>query len=483
MRTRFVNLRIPSGGNESRPAEILVEDGRFLAIGPGGEPRPPAGTETLVDLGGRLALPGVLDGHVHFDDPGFTHRENFETGTRAAAAGGVTTVADMPCTSLPPVTSRSALDYKLSVVSPKALVDFLLWGGVSDNAMEHPRWRSRVRELVDAGVAAFKLYLLSGMDTYRDLTPAQVRQVLKELARHGVPAGIHAEDREVVLSLTFAEMAEHRDSPLDYADSRPSEVETWAVRAVADLCRETGARVHVVHLASGEALEVVAKARQEGLPLSAETCPHYLAFTREDLGRLGALLKTAPVVKSAPDREALWKGLADGTLQHVATDHAAGQWPEEKAAGSIWNAYGGVPGVETLLPFLLSEGVAKGRITLERLVEVTAAAPARFFGVASRKGAIAPGLDADLAVVDEEERWTVTAEALHNLNRYTPFEGHVFTGRVRETFVRGTRVYARADDGRETFGPAGTGRFVRREARRTLRGDETPEPKLEEVSR
>lgn len=481
MRTRFVNLRIPAGGNDTRPAELLVEEGRFLEVLPAGASRPPAGTESLVDLGGRLALPGVVDGHVHFDDPGFTHRENFETGTRAAAAGGVTTVADMPCTSLPPVTSRSSLEYKLTVVRPKALVDFLLWGGVSDNAMEHPRWRARVKELVDAGVAAFKLYLLSGMDTYRDLTPAQMRQVLRELARHGVPAGIHAEDREVVLSLTFAEMAEHRDGPLDYADSRPSEAETFAVRTVRDLCRETGARVHVVHIASGEALGVVAQAREEGLPLSAETCPHYLAFTRDDLGRLGALLKTAPVVKSAADREALWKGLADGTLQHVATDHAAGQWPEEKSARSIWNVYGGVPGVETLLPFLLSEGVAKGRLTLERLVEVTASAPARFFGVASRKGAIEPGLDADLAVVDEKETWTVTREALHNLNRYTPFEGHVFTGRVRQTWLRGVRVYSRADDGSEWFGTPGKGRFVRREARWTLGAER--EPALVEVAR
>lgn len=467
MRTRFVNLRIPSGGNETRPAELLVESGRFVAIEAPGAASRTADAEARVDLGGRLVLPGVLDGHVHFDDPGFTHRENFETGSRAAAAGGVTTVVDMPCTSIPPVTTRSALEYKLSVVAPKAHVDFMLWGGVSDNALEHPRWRSRLKELVEAGVAGFKLYLLSGMDTYRDLTPAQMRQVLKELARHGVPAGIHAEDREYVNALTFAEMADHRSGPLDYADSRPAEAETFAVAAVVDLCRETRARVHVVHLASGEALDAVAAARREGLPLSAETCPHYLAFTRDDLGRLGALLKTAPVVKDAADRDRLWKGLAEGDLQHVATDHAAGQWPDEKATGSIWSAYGGVPGVETLLPFLYGEGVAKGRITLERLVEVTASAPARFFGVSERKGAIAVGLDADLAVLDPDERWEVRAAALHNLNRYTPFEGHVLTGRVRETWVRGVKVYGRDDAGHETFGAPGTGRFVRRLARWT----------------
>jgi dihydroorotase-like cyclic amidohydrolase len=199
--------------------------------------------------------------------------------------------------------------------------------------------------------------------------------------------------------------------------------------------------------------------------MTAETCPHYLEFTADDLARLGALLKTAPVVKSAGDRTRLWQGIITGELEFVATDHAAGQWPEEKQTGSIWTDYGGVPGVETFLVYLYSEGVRKDRITLERLTEITASAPARFFGIERRKGRIAPGFDADLVVLDEDERWTVRAEELHNLNRYTPLEGYELAGRVRATFVRGERVYNRERDGSEWFGDPGFGERVLRESR------------------
>jgi dihydroorotase-like cyclic amidohydrolase len=200
------------------------------------------------------------------------------------------------------------------------------------------------------------------------------------------------------------------------------------------------------------------------LPVSAETCPHYLEFTVEDLESMGSLLKTAPVVKSAADRARLWQGLAEGELAFVATDHAPGQWPDEKRTGSIWTDYGGVPGVELLLPYLYSEGVCRGRLSLERLTEVAAAEPARFFGIGQRKGSLRPGLDADFAVLDEAETWTVRASALHNLNRYTPLEGRHLTGRVRATYLRGRCVFQRRPDGEEMFAPAGMGEFVQRGA-------------------
>lgn len=461
-RTRlFVDLLVPGAGYETRPAEIFVAGERIERIArPGALPRD---ADEVTSLGGRLVLPGAIDGHVHFDDPGFTHRETFETGTRAAAAGGVTTVVDMPCTSLPPVTSAASLRSKLDVIAPKAHVDFMLWGGVSGNSFRREDWRQDVAELVSEGVAAFKLYLLSGMETYRDLTPDEVREVLGELAAHGVPAGIHAEDRALVLEETRRLRAEGGDTPRDYAASRPPEAERLAVATMRRLCRETGARVHVVHLAAESALEEVEAARSEGLPFSAETCPHYLAFTDADLDRLGALLKTAPVVKGFGDRKALWRALADGSLQHVATDHAAAEWPREKTTGSIWSDYGGVPGVELMVPFLYSEGVRTGRVTLERMTELVASAPARFFGLTGRKGRLETGFDADFCVLDPEEAWTVEPKRLHNLNRYTPFAGWTFTGRVVATVVRGATVYERRPDGSERFLPAGTGRFLKRE--------------------
>jgi allantoinase len=467
MRKIFVNARLPDAGNETRLVDLVVASGRITSVGATGAPT--AGDEVL-DLGGALVLPGVIDTHVHFDEPGFTHRENFATGTKAAAAGGITTIVDMPCTTLPAVTTATALENKLDVVSRKAHVDFMLWGGVSDNALADPKWRAHLADIVERGVASIKIYMLSGMETFRDLSPDQIRDVLRETAKLGIPVGVHAENRDLVHALTDRLMAEGRDAPLDYAASRPTDAELSAVTTMRDLCRETGARVHIVHLATGSAVEIVRDAKRDGLPFTAETCPHYLAFTEDDLDRQGSLLKTAPVVKGAADRDALWDGVAGGDIEWVATDHAAGQWPDEKTTGSIWTDYGGVPGVELMLPYLYSEGVRTGRITLERLVEITATAPARFLGVTGRKGCLAEGCDADFVVFDDQEEWTVRAVDLHNLNRYTPLEGRTLTGRVRSVYLRGERVYLRRDDRTESFAPPGTGRWLERPSRVGDRG-------------
>ena len=459
MKTLLQNLVIPGKGDERRPVQLLLEGQQIGAVL---NPLEDVSADTHVDLRGALVLPGAIDGHVHFDDPGFTQREDFATGTRAAAAGGVTMVVDMPCTSLPPVTSAANLDNKLGIIAPKAHVDFMLWGGVSSNVLQNSDWRGQLEELIDAGVGAIKVYLLSGMETFGDLKPEQVFEVLKITAQRGIPVGVHAEDRLIVEAAKNAVLARGGNSPLDYAASRPAEGEISAARTLRALCRQTGARIHIVHIASREALNIVTAARSEGLPLSAETCPHYLLFTDHDLERLGALLKTAPVVKSQQDREGLWQGLEAGELLFVASDHAAGVWPEEKNTGSIWTDYGGIPGVELLLPTLYSEGVAKGRITLERLVEITSLAPADFFGVGRQKGRIEKGYDADFSVINEGSAWTVRASELHNKNCYTPLEGMTLKGRIQETWVRGQRVFFRDESGHETLSQQMSGRFIKR---------------------
>ncbi len=458
-RTVLHNLVTPGRGNERRPVQILIEGETIAGLA---GPDDSVTADERVDLGGCLVLPGAIDGHVHFDDPGFTQREDFATGTRAAAAGGVTMVVDMPCTSLPPVTSVDALQNKLAMIEPKAMVDFMLWGGVSGNVIDDPGWRDRLAGLVEAGIAAVKIYFLSGMETFTDLTEDRAHQVMETAAALAIPVGVHAEDRGVVERAMAVVQEEGGASPRDYARSRPVEGEVQAAETLRRLCRETGARTHIVHIASRKALDVVVKARAEGLPMSAETCPHYLLFTEDDLERLGSVLKTAPVVKKETDRQGLWRGLRDGDLLFVASDHAAGLWPDEKQTGSIWTDYGGVPGVELLLPTLYCEGVRKGRITLERLVEIAATEPAAFFGLTHRKGRMVAGCDADLAVVDEGQTLTVRADALHNKNRYTPLEGRVLSGRIVETWVRGRRVYERGGDGVEAFLPLPAGRFIRR---------------------
>jgi allantoinase len=231
MRTRFVNLRIPAGGNETRAAEIVIDDGRIdeIVTTPG---ETAAGGETWVNLRDALVLPGVIDGHVHFDDPGFTHREDFTSGTAAAAAGGVTCVVDMPCTSKPPATDGDSLATKVRAIQSKAYVDFMLWGGVSGNVAADDGWRDRLADLAAGGVAAIKVYCLSGMDTFTELDYDQIRDVLEVAGDLGLPVGVHAEDATVVRELTRDILQRGGDSPADYAASRPALAEVAAVRRI-----------------------------------------------------------------------------------------------------------------------------------------------------------------------------------------------------------------------------------------------------------
>jgi allantoinase len=461
VRTRFLNLRVPIEDNSTEMREIVVDQGRFVEILPS-DHETAVGGEEWINLEGALVLPGVIDSNVHFGDPGFTHREDFASGTCAAAAGGVTCVADMPGASLPPVTNINALKNKLRVISGKAHIDFMLWGGVSANCMEATGWAQDLIELVDAGVAAVKVTTSSSLEFFREIDQIRLREVMEQTRRLAIPLAVHAEEGTVVDQLSRRIRLRGGDLPADYAASRPAAVEVSAVAGVVEACRMTGARVHIVHLASGEALDFISAARLEGLPITAETCPHFLEFTKQDLDRLGSVLKTAPVIKSSEDRTRLWQGLASGELSFVTTDHSPAQWPEEKNTGSIWTDHDGVPGVELLLPYLYSEGVCTGKITLERMMRLLSVEPARFLGINHRKGRLKRGLDADFVVFDEHETWTVRGEALHNLNRYTPLEGRQLTGRVRAVYLRGQCVYQRRPDGSESFAPQGTGKFVKR---------------------
>ena len=450
---RFINAKLPTKDGP-REASVTVHDGTIVCIDGPDESRCHE-----IDLRGAWLLPGAIDGHVHFNDPGFTYREDFSSGTRAAAAGGVTTVVDMPCTSLPPVTEGSSFDSKLSVIAPKAHVDFKLWGGVRGNAFDRNLLKRSLDELSCRGVRSVKTYLVSGMEAFADLTPDQLALVLEEAGRRGMRVGVHAEDKQGVLDGTAREQAlACADHPLAYARSRSIETEAKGVATCLQLLEQqavTGASLHIVHLACAQGVRLVREAKARGLHVTTETCPHYLAFTYDDLVRLGGLLKTAPVVKGATDREALWDGLADGTIDMIATDHAPGVYPEEKATGSIWTDYGGIPGVELLLSYVLSEGVGKGRISLARAVEVLCAAPARIHALKG-KGCIEPGADADLVVFDPRPVWTVRAAELCTRQKYTPFDGVQLTGRVCATYVRGVQVF---DINRGVMGAA-EGRLV-----------------------
>jgi allantoinase len=454
------NVIAALGGPELEACDIRIRDGRFSTIAPPNSLEPHA-DEHLLHPTNLIVLPGMIDGHVHFDDPGYEWRETFHHGTCAAAAGGVTTIVDMPCTSLPPVTNLANLQTKLDAVSKRACVDFMFWGGICANGM-HPdaKWEKDLQELKHSGVAAIKAYLLSGMKSFLNLSEEQLVMVALACRRLKLPLAIHAEDRETVERLAQESPDPTLSDAETYYRSRPSIVEERAVERAIAVAEATGAQIHIVHLGSGKALDLIASARSRGVTISAESAPHYLSFTWKDLERLGSILKTAPPVKTETDRERLWQGVIDGDISFLATDHAAAKWPEEKQTGSFKTDYSGIPGVELLLPWLHSMGVIAGRITYQDLVRLISSAPAEFFGITHCKGAIREGLDADFVLFDPSAEWTVDANTLHNLNPYTPFDGQSLQGRVEETWLRGYKVFSRGAPNElpHNF----TGQFVRR---------------------
>ncbi len=423
------NVQVVTHDNATRTARLAIADGVVRAWDeacPSDWPKE--------DGHGLLLLPGVIDPHVHFDDPGYTRREDFPHGTRAAVAGGVTTVCDMPDTCVPPVTTAAALTAKCAAVAGRAYCDYAFWGGVSARALENPAWREEMTALWRAGVIAFKTYALSGMDTFPHLTYAQYREVLQHAAKLGALVGVHAEDAALVAAGMAAAVRPATD-PRAYAAARPVAAEVEAIRRVGELAGELGARLHIVHVSSGSGAAEIARLQRQGADISAETCPQYLAFCSNDLARLGAVLKCAPPVRSEDERRALWSHVGN-TISILASDHAPCT-PAEKETTDIFNAYAGMPGVEVLLPFALTYGYQAGRLTLQALASLLGGAAAARYGLAYRKTGLHVGGDADFVLVDIERTWTVAGADLHSKGRLTPFEGVPLLGAVVQTFVRG----------------------------------------------
>lgn len=399
-----------------------------------------------------LLVPGGFDAHVHFNTPGFEQRDDIEHGSRAAAAGGVTRVADMPCTSIPPVTSLQNLETKLQALQNRSMVDYALWGGISGNDFNGSTPEKNIKELAAAGVIGFKAYLTSGMDSFRDLAMAQMEQAAAYVKSTGLPLAVHAEDKNLV-----TERQEHlqqikNNSWQAYCFSRDEQVEALAVMKMIDISRRSGCRVHIVHISSQFGVELVKQARDEGLPVSAETCPHYLYFTNADFDNpeISNFLKTAPPVKSEYDRLALWTALRDGVLSFVTTDHAGCDPAKEKHSDNFWEVYGGIPGVEHRLPFMFSEGFLKGRLSLQRTIEVVSTNPAGFYRSGKTGFEFQTGDAADFALVDLWSPFTVRAKDMHSKGKYTPFEGIKLDARIQATYLRGEMIYERT----EKFGTA-----------------------------
>ena len=397
----------------------------------------PAGAR-LDDVGDLAVLPGVVDTHVHLNEPGRTEWEGFATATHAAAAGGTTTLVDMPLNAIPPTTTREGLAAKRAAARGQCAVDVGFWGGVvPGNAGELPG-------LVADGVRGFKCFLIdSGAPEFGWVGEAELAPAMRLIAGLAVPLLVHA---EVAGPIEAAAAGLAGADPRRYATwlaSRPPAAEEEAIALVTRLCRDTGARTHIVHHSAASALPMIARARADGLPLSAETCPHYLHFVAEAIADGATAFKCAPPIRAAANREALWRALADGTLDLVASDHSPCS-PSLKAleSGDFALAWGGVAGLQLALPVTWTEARRRGH-GLTELARWMSAAPARLAGLAGRKGAIAAGGDADLVIFDDTATFTVTGAAIQHRHRLTPYLGESLTGVVHTTYLRGLEVWDR----------------------------------------
>lgn len=430
-----------------RPATIHIHQGKIEHLGAWEDV--PEGSDALLDCGDSVILPGLVDSHVHINEPGRTEWEGFETATRAAAAGGITTLVDMPLNSIPATTTREALWAKIEAAQRKAYVDVGFWGGVV------PGNAGELAGLLEDGVLGFKAFLVpSGVDEFEHVGETDLREALPVLVRHGAVLLAHAELPEPIEEAARvwdgAGPAELREYDR-YLRSRPDAAEVAAVELLVRLCRETVCRIHIVHVASADVLPVLRRAREEGLPITAETCPHYLTFSAEEIPDGGVAFKCAPPIRSRENREQLWEALCDGVLDLIASDHSPCPPGMKKIeTGDFRGAWGGIASLQLALAAVWTGAQERG-FTIVDLAEWMCAAPARLAGLGDRKGRIAPGYDADLVVWDPEASFVVEPQNLEHRHKLTPYAGRKLAGVIRRTLLRGKTVY----DGSFPESPAG----------------------------
>ena len=415
---------VPGG---ERPAAIHIDRGRIVAVADVAA-NAPGGAE-VVECGDLVVSPGLVDSHVHVNEPGRTEWEGFDTATRAAAAGGVTTIADMPLNSVPATTTVAGLRAKQDAARGRCHVDLAVWGGVV------PGNEHEIEPLADAGVRGFKCFLVaSGVDEFPHVGEEALRRAMPVLARRGVPLLVHAELPERIVA-----HAGRVESYRAYEATRPPGAEVGAIELMATLARDTGARVHIVHVSSSSGVAAIATARRASVPMTGETCPHYLAVIDDEIADGATEFKCAPPIRGGKDRDALWSGLENGTLSLIASDHSPAP-PSMKCPGDFVRAWGGIASLELSLPVVWTSARARGFTPLD-LATWLSAAPAALAGVADRKGRIAPGWDADLVVWDPEGRFTVDARRLQQRHKITPYASRTLRGIVHMTFLRGERVW------------------------------------------
>ncbi len=428
---------LPQG---EHPAAVIVSDGIIEQIC--GIAAVPSGI-AVRDLGELVLLPGLVDTHVHLNEPGRTDWEGFATGTRAAAAGGYTTLIDMPLNCLPETTTVAALEAKRIAAKGQCRVDWMSWGGAVDGNAEH------LVPLARAGVPGYKCFLVyPGCEGFTSIDAAHLEQALPLIAATGLPLLVHAELQAPIdaamTTLPPPEDSAWRRYPT-YLASRPDEAELAAIRMLLDLCRRYRFRLHIVHLATAQAVELLRSAKAEGLPVTVETCPHYLHLSAEAIADGATEFKCAPPVRSRANREGLWKALQAGVIDLVATDHSPCPPAMKRGEDGRFNvAWGGIASLSTALPVMWTEARTRG-LSLHHLARWMSGAPAALAGLRTRVGAIEPGRDANFVVFDPDAEFVVTSDVLHYRHKVSPYMGERLLGVVRETVLRGCTVFRDGD--------------------------------------
>lgn len=427
-----------------RPAAALIEGEKIAAVGAMADM--PADC-AVVNAGALAVLPGLVDPHVHINDPGRSDWEGFATATRAAASGGFTMLVDMPLNCLPETTTVEALEVKHAAATDSCFVDWAAWGGaVADN-------QAHLKPLARAGVPGYKCFLIyPGIEGFTMIHEPELRRSLPLIAETGLPLLVHAELSEAIDEATKSLADADWRRYATYLASRPDEAELAAIRLMITLAEETGAHIHIVHLATAQALPLLTAARLRGLKITVETCEHYLTFAAEEIPDGATEFKCAPPIRSAENRELLWQGLMKGEIDFVTSDHSpCPPAMKGREAGHFGKAWGGIATLGLALPVLWT-GMKRRGIALDQIIPWLATGPARLAGVAGRKGSIATGADADFVLFDDEAEWTISQAELHFQHKISPYLGRKVNGRVHATYLRGACIY---QHGRFPLAPAG----------------------------
>ena len=409
-------------------ASLAIKDGRVLALG--AADAMPQALETF-DASGLHILPGAIDVHVHFRDPGYPHKEDWESGTAAAAFGGVTTVFDMPNT-IPPTGTGEVLAAKHGIAAAKAHVDFGLYGVLGDDTI------ANVPALIEGGIIGFKLYMGNTFGKIASPSTGAMLEAFEVVAATGKRISLHAETNSIMERRQKRLMTAGKIDQFAHLAARPAVVAIEAVSRAAILAEWTGARIHILHISSAEELRPLREAKARGVDITGETCPHYLLLSTDDYTRVPGVIAVNPPVREPRNREPLWSALLDGTVDLIATDHAP-HAPEEKTRNDIWRVDCGFPGVETQMPLMLTE-VNAGRMSICEYVRLSAFNPARIWGLYPHKGNLQPGADADIAMVDLGRKHTIRDAEIQSRSKISPWDGRNVKGLPIHTLVRGRFV-------------------------------------------